>query len=510
MKILLVIGIGALGLVACEKKPEINSPTTATGKVGQSFEYQITATESPTAFSASVPPPGGLHVDASTGKITGTPEESGAFQVALTATNAAGQGTKTLSLTVENPTLPPPPPPPAPVTINKDRELFIIDPKVVTDPVRTGPGGAWSFKAALSRIAGPGVDIEAYAQAWISTWEENQGIPGVNDAFATRPATAAALREAWANNRFRLLAIVNRVDLSHFQDNDRNKPVVKLGEGRFVYEVLDAAGQPLRFTIIFEYELPHHPALGDLTANLRDWAKRWNALGDAALDGSEGPFSSEYRAKLQLLTDEYSAHGRLSQIRTNEFIAAHWELREFHHRDGPAALVRSTLALNPSSAFLTTPPSTAPRPMADLAAFINQNEADIINGNINFTPGLIGIVAPVPFPPKDFTWVTGAASARANFIMSFNTCNGCHGGDAGEEGTFFQHVFGSPPTLSAFLTKEITLKQALPGKTTTQHNEMDERITFMRKFASPPAMLMSAAAESKLDGIVRGRANRSH
>ena len=83
--------------------PIITSAGTATGTVGQAFSYQIDATFSPPGFQA-FGLPAGLSVNTSTGLISGTPTSAGTFTVNVTAINAGGQGTKTLTLTV-NPSI---------------------------------------------------------------------------------------------------------------------------------------------------------------------------------------------------------------------------------------------------------------------------------------------------------------------------------------------------------------------------------------------------------------------
>jgi hypothetical protein len=62
--------------------------------------YQITATNSPTSFSASGLPPG-LSVNTSTGLISGTPTTLGTSSVTLGATNGSGTGNATLSFTID-------------------------------------------------------------------------------------------------------------------------------------------------------------------------------------------------------------------------------------------------------------------------------------------------------------------------------------------------------------------------------------------------------------------------
>jgi hypothetical protein len=80
--------------------PVITSASTASGKVGSAFSYQITATNTPTSYGA-VGLPGGLSVNTATGVISGTPTGAGGTStVTLSATNSVGTGTATLTLTI--------------------------------------------------------------------------------------------------------------------------------------------------------------------------------------------------------------------------------------------------------------------------------------------------------------------------------------------------------------------------------------------------------------------------
>ncbi|MDB6080401.1 MAG: Ig family protein [Akkermansiaceae bacterium] len=84
------------GLTIAAPAPVISSTLTASGTVGVPIStYTITASNSPTSFSATGLP-GGLNVNAANGQITGTPSASGTFNATIKATNSGGSGTATL------------------------------------------------------------------------------------------------------------------------------------------------------------------------------------------------------------------------------------------------------------------------------------------------------------------------------------------------------------------------------------------------------------------------------
>jgi len=97
-------GSQAVTITINPKAPVITSATTATGTVGASFSYSITASDNPTSFAATGLPVG-LTVNTSTGVISGTPTTAGTFSVTVSASNAGGTGSQVVTITI-NPKAP--------------------------------------------------------------------------------------------------------------------------------------------------------------------------------------------------------------------------------------------------------------------------------------------------------------------------------------------------------------------------------------------------------------------
>ena len=103
-------GTATLSFTILPAAPAINSSLTDSGFVGNAYSYTITASNNPTSFNATGLP-SGLSVNTGTGTISGTPaagsETGSPYSVSISATNAGGTDTQTLSLTI---TVPPPAP----------------------------------------------------------------------------------------------------------------------------------------------------------------------------------------------------------------------------------------------------------------------------------------------------------------------------------------------------------------------------------------------------------------
>jgi len=105
------LGARTATLVLTLSNPSGSSPSITSSLANQSTVagvayagYTITANNSPTSYSAAGLPTG-LSCATGTGVISGTPTQTGTFNVTIRATNASGTGSSSFSLTVTAPTL---------------------------------------------------------------------------------------------------------------------------------------------------------------------------------------------------------------------------------------------------------------------------------------------------------------------------------------------------------------------------------------------------------------------
>jgi hypothetical protein len=333
---------------------------------------------------------------------------------------------------------------PAACTIDRQAELAITALSVVEDPVRTAPGGVWHFGTLMRAMAG-NEDPSNLVRQWMMKWGAPQQVNGLTLPARQKMLThvlgpweqrsgGAARPLDFSTAPFRLLAIVNRMDL--------RRAGVQAGEGRFVFGVLDTQGRPLPFTVILEYALP-----GTTPEAVQRWAQDWHELGQLGLS------HPDYKTKLQALTARFTAAGvmagrpagsALNQIRTNEVaLAEPWEMREFVLTTG--GLQPATVKLTPDFGFDNT---------TRLRDYIQANQADIL-AERHAVPESFGggkFLGAAAMMPEGFFWRAPNVNAEARHKFSLNTCNGCH---ARETGTEFTHIAnrqqGQAAVLSPFL-----------------------------------------------------------
>lgn len=370
-----------------------------------------------------------------------------------------------------------PSPPVTPCNIIINKELFITDLCVVEDPVRTkwtsgaDPSvlGAWTFGKLMASMAGyPDISTDPaglsdFVRHWLKHWLVDQIQSDPACKADARPFIQQFLIDPWENISggstlnmkvapFRLLAIVNRIDLR----KNTGYGTGNAGEARFVFGVLSIdennPDDPDRwfqtpFTVILEYTQPAENC--DVVKN---WADRWHNLGSI-------PFGDTFNKELQRITDDFAgfnaAPGQpngssISQVRTNEIVlAGPWELREFRLNGSmpQAQLDQSTVALTVDLRHNNT---------QLLADWVVQNELDILH-DLHTVPlsfngecfaAISSLNPPVPWE------VPGHNCTETRFKFAVNNCNGCHSDP--ETGTRFLHVeprdIGQESILSRFLT----------------------------------------------------------
>jgi len=362
----------------------------------------------------------------------------------------------------------------APMLIDEKKSLFVRDTSVVGDTTRTynpctgGVGtklGKWTFGYLMQQMAGT-TDAAAMVRNWLAQWETAQTVNGLS--IASRGLMKRAIIDPWprttpggpldlAEAPFRLLAIVNRIDLTENLSYGSGSA----GELRFVFGALGAppSCKPLQFTVIFEYGVERSGCIA-----LRDWARAWADLSSLT------PGTTAYNDALEVLTEQIVKSGAapgnpngsaLAQLRTNEIdlldLAAMpgnqlWELREFHLND-LGALAQSTVRRTPRPEANGT---------ADVSSWVTANSTPILNDQPYDVPlqypGTASFKGGDALMAEDTFWQGATSSpispSELRHKFSFNTCSGCH---ARETDTHFTHVSPSGPLgqealLSKFLT----------------------------------------------------------
>jgi hypothetical protein len=383
------------------------------------------------------------------------------------------------------------------------KSLLVTDLSVVEDPARTFDPchperstklGPWTFGRLMIDMcnqSATGIDPSEFTRRWLRSWQHDLSInfDGVADR---NPEIVAQVIADWEQASggpgapldlgiapFRLLAIVNRLDLrgnpgyGGVNDSDPCNPSCIGGEGRFVFAlvpglrrtggggggyggggdgVTQSSCEASQFTVIFEYCIPKRTC-----AEIKQFALEWYSL-------SQKPFGTAFNAALQAITDQFARAGAdpsrkpnlsaLNQLRANELLREPWDLREWRlfNNDSDAGWLREVTVKQTPDFELNFGQKIVDYCLANAGDILA--EKHVVPLQFKREPFLGGNS---PMPTDKFFWdgpqPTGTIPGEVRHKFSLNTCNGCH---AGETGTPFTHVFprsaGQEAALSDFLT----------------------------------------------------------
>ena len=230
------------------------------------------------------------------------------------------------------------------LNIDPARSLLITHTSVIEDPTRTfNPCtdvgtrmGKWTFGYLMTQMANQtqtGIDPRVFTRQWLAHWEAQQTINGF--AVPGRPSVRNKVIIPWelasggigapldlSEAPFRLLAIVNRIDLQGNSGYTQNNA----GEARFVFGVIDRTANNStcctvdEMTVILEYGIDRSGC-----EQVKAWAQQWVALSSIPMP------SAQFNQALENITEQFVRAGvaphkvngsALNQLRTNEFPAA--------------------------------------------------------------------------------------------------------------------------------------------------------------------------------------------
>ena len=432
-----------------------------------------------------------------------------------------------------------------------DRELLITQPSIVESPRALYPG-PWSFGKLMEELVGPG-DAPAAVRDWLLGWATVQQIDNQfisprtavlekvvvpwqkRDGFV--PATGIEWNPNLKNAPFRLLAIVNRLDLAAPEVGGRFDQIrerwrlkgqearfVKLfhdatgidlfeqerldalpkrrprisgygilavaepppsGEGRFVFQVTDENGSPLTggWTIILEYSLRDLHG-GDRT---RAWANAWHTL--SYLDPATPLFSAQLEEVTKLFTSKIDAAHRepiLSQLRSND--AALAPTHEFRQWTIDAKRLKPALLTHTPVQQTALPDSEARRVFQ---RYLDGQEPLIKTGLLIVPDKFLAASAIIPAGKNTFTWDFGShIEGDVRRTASLATCNGCHAGETACDRGFHIHPHdaGTPPIISHFLRLDgepLRVPDPANRSGTFAYEEMKDRAKIMAAFLEP-------------------------
>ncbi|HTV23953.1 MAG TPA: hypothetical protein VMG12_34920, partial [Polyangiaceae bacterium] len=302
----------------------------------------------------------------------------------------------------------------------------------------------WENASEVGPAFAPVTPRPALRRLLVDAWLSASGVPSSNAVTEYGDASGYATGDApqppapsdegvpsWQYAPFRLIAIVNRVDLAS------NACGGYPGELRYVYAAIDPmTSRPLDVTVILEVPYP-------TTRTAAEWARAWRELADLP--------DAAYAEGLARLTREVRADADplRARLRSNEVAFANadepsWEMREFQLQvvDAELALAQVPLEFTPR----------ADADPAALSAYVLEHADEIEGSGARLPDDLRAGAASID--TADFSWSVLGVSERLRRSFSVQTCNGCHGGDT--EALPFRHIgpgvsLDSPARVSRYL-----------------------------------------------------------
>ena len=395
----------------------------------------------------------------------------------------------------------------------RDHSLMIQDKAVIEDPTRTlvfknnqwigTSNGVWTFGYLMRQMANEsltGVKAEEFTLSWLKNWQNDVIINGDNSK--ARKVGIDALINRWPKKPgttdldldkapFKLTAIVNRVDLKGNKGYGGTLNGLSAGEGRFVFNVVDANGNGQSFNVIFEYGYNFKKE-----QPLRSYQKKWASLKDKTFG------TPDYNSTLESLTREFTDANKnpskpnkncINQVRTNEIVLdSPWELREFHLDATTHLLKQASPNREPQGKFNAKVDNPDVR---FLVKWVNDHTGKVPSAP--FDPKLVGTSAvnqggvvwngiSTPTPPEAFI-----TNDDDRFDLSINTCSGCHGVESGsgfthidENGTLSPFVKGNGFNQPSTVTDPAGRPAGAPK--VRSFNDLDNRAQILHKFVGLP------------------------
>ena len=408
---------------------------------------------------------------------------------------------------------------PLAVDIDPLETLFITKDSVIKDTDRTWTPcwldtnnvyqplgtklGKWTFGRLMQGLAGSEDATKDFLREWLLQLQGGGTVNGF--PVPPRPKLRSGFLDPWCKAStsndctllpddkleldpaiapFRLLAIVNRIDLADVFTYGSTQPS-DAGEVRFVFsaEKWDDCKADVRFFVIIEYQVKK-TTCDDLTK----WAKEWLDLGKAA--------TTDYNKKLEEIVETVVAApvGRV-RVRTSEVAFApdtrpgdpvdseSWAMRQFELDHNTGKMVAKPLNRTPDGSFQEAPD------LADLKKWIetSPHEYDInwdrheIPDRLEAKPLAAGVGKMRPERtnnPGTFWKLPGVGNTsypETRHHFSLNTCTACHAGETVTEAT---HVtpggFNDPVKRSKFLDGGLVVTDPRGDKNPNNSNKVYE------------------------------------